>query len=256
LIRLYWHRNKYARIYHAVATDPAASARRSQHMTNPDHTGHSVLIADSDSNFRIALSRVLGQRGHAVLGASTLAEARHMLTRMENALLITDIRFPDGDGLDLLGIVKRQWNAERAPIARSIVLTSYGTLALAVAAAKLGTSDFLTKPSDVDAIETAMLGLTKMQADEKFADPNEFEFRYILTIFEQHDRNLSETSRAISMHRRTLQRVLRRHGIAPLPRMVQEPPNNLLKNERLAHLWSHLLTCDSEPRLLEIELQQ
>jgi two-component system, response regulator RegA len=206
-----------------------------------------VLIADSDSVFLRSLGHVLEQRGYFVRGATTLAEARHTLSKVHDALLITDIRFPDGNGLDLLDDVHRQAAAGRSSITRAIVLTSYGTVAGAVAAAKLGASDYLAKPADADTIEAAMLGLGGPADDRVFARPDEIEFRYLLTVFEQHDRNMSETARAIGMHRRTLQRILRRRGIAPTAKSELEQPDAKRRAQRLAQLWSHLLIDDAVP---------
>jgi two-component system, response regulator RegA len=224
-------------------------------MQHLDPASISVLIADSDGVFRQTLARLLEQRGYVVQGASTLAEARHALTRLRGALLITDIRFPDGNGLDLLEDIARQRSAGRAPVERAIVLTSYGTVAGAVAAAKRGATDFLAKPSDADTIEAAMRGQGGASNDRVFARPDEIEFRYLLTIFEQHDRNMSETARAIGMHRRTLQRILRRRGIAPTSKAEIEQPNESRRAQRLARLWTQLLQEDTVPDLADLSTE-
>ncbi len=211
-----------------------------------------VLIADSDSVFRQALARVLEQRGYHVISAGTLADARRALTRLRGAFLVTEFRFPDGNGLDLLEDGQRLRVAGRGPIDRAIVLTSYGTVAGAVAAAKLGAFDFLAKPADAETIESVMLGQHGSSNDRVFARPDEVEFRYLLTVFEQHDRNMSETARAIGMHRRTLQRILRRRGIAPTTKLNPEQPDERRRMQRLSRLWTHLLREDSVPDLLAL----
>jgi two-component system, response regulator RegA len=221
-------------------------------MDNSTPGPTTVLIADSDGVFLRTLGAVLSERGYTVVAASTLAEARHALTRLTGALLITDVRFPDGNGLDLLDDVQRQHQHGRRPVSRAIVLTSYGTVAGAVAAAKLGAADFLAKPSDADTIEAAMLGQAAKASDRVFARPDEIEFRYLLTIFEQHDRNMSETARAIGMHRRTLQRILRRRGIAPTAKADLEQPDERRRDSRLVRLWTHLLNDDTVPDLMSL----
>jgi two-component system, response regulator RegA len=219
-------------------------------MENAPNTSRTVLLADSDGAFRLALARVLSERGHQVIGAATFAEARHAALSLRGAVMITDLCLPDGDGLSLLAAVTRNETGSLPPIMRAIVLTSFGTISAAVAAAKAGAADFLAKPSDADTIEAAMRRTASLEPADAFVRPTEFEFRYILTMFEQHDRNLSETARAISMHRRTLQRVLRRHGIAPVASGENDRPDEALKSDRLAHLWTHLLTSKAEPVLL------
>lgn len=219
-------------------------------MKNTSQTPRRVLLVDSDNAFRLALARVLSDRGHHVIGAATFAEARHTALNLRGTVMITDLCLPDGDGLSLLAAVTRQDAESLPPIVRAVILTNFGSVAAAVAAAKAGAADFLAKPSDAYTIEAAMLGTSSLQTDHIFVRPTEFEFRYILTIFEQHDRNLSETARAIGMHRRTLQRVLRRHGIAPVAKGESDPPDAALKSDRLAHLWTHLLTSSAEPVLL------
>jgi two-component system, response regulator RegA len=211
-----------------------------------------IIVADSDAVFQRTLVRALEKRGHTVIAAATLAEARHALTRVREALLVTDIRFPDGNGLDLLEDVRSHVTSGRRSIERSIVLTSYGSVAGAVAAAKLGAADYLAKPSDAVTIEAALFGQSSAPADRIFARPDEIEFRYLLTVFEQHDRNMSETARAIGMHRRTLQRILRRRGIAPATKMALEHPDERQRMRRLYRLWTHLLAEDKVPNLSAI----
>jgi two-component system response regulator RegA len=98
--------------------------------------------------------------------------------------------------------------------ARIIVLTGYGNIATAVAAVKVGAVDYLTKPTDVDAIEAALL-----QADGSAAPPPEqpmsadrVRWEHIQRVYEQCERNVSETARRLRMHRRTLQRILAKHA--------------------------------------------
>ena len=219
----------------------------------PNDAPKSILIADSDAVFQRTLSRALEKRGHKVVVASTLAEARNALTREDSTVLITDIRFPDGNGFDLLEDLRHQTRAGRNPIERVVVLTSYGNVAGAVAAAKLGASDFLAKPSDADTIEAAVLGQTQPPEDRIFARPDEIEFRYLLTIFEQYDRNMSETARAIGMHRRTLQRILRRRGIAPAPKAALDQRDQQLRMRRLYRLWTQLLREDTIPKARQLD---
>jgi two-component system, response regulator RegA len=211
-----------------------------------------ILLVDSDNEFRRALGLVAQAHGYAVVEASTLAEGRHALTRLRGALLITDMMLPDGSGIDLLEDVQRQRSMDHVPVTRSVVLTACGSLANAVSAAKLGASDYLAKPSDFRTIEAALLGRSEAQSQRVFARPEVVQFRYMLAMFEHNNRNLSVTGRQIGMHRRTLQRILRRWGIDPsLP--STDPANIALpRQDRLACLYSELLSREHAPGNMEI----
>ena len=94
--------------------------------------------------------------------------------------------------------------------ARIIVLTGYGNIATAVAAVKAGAVDYLAKPADADAIEAALLskeGALPPPPDHPMS-ADRVRWEHIQRVFEQCDRNVSETARRLNMHRRTLQRIL------------------------------------------------
>ncbi len=203
-----------------------------------------VLIVDNDAVFRRTLARALERREHIVETVGTVAEAHHAIVKYKPTHAIVDIRFVDGTVLDLLVVLRSQ-----RPHVRTIVLTGCGSVASAVACAKEGAADYLAKPSDADSIEAAMLGGALVTAERIYARPDEIEFRYLLTIFEQHHRNMSETARAIGMHRRTLQRILRRRGIAPTTKAALDHPNERQRTLRLYRLWTNLLNGDAEPTL-------
>jgi two-component system, response regulator RegA len=100
------------------------------------------------------------------------------------------------------------------PGARIVMLTGYGNIATAVAAVKAGALDYLPKPADADAVERALLAgdvsLPPPPEDPMSADRVRWE--HIQRVFEQCDRNVSETARRLKMHRRTLQRILGKHA--------------------------------------------
>jgi two-component system response regulator RegA len=83
-----------------------------------------------------------------------------------------------------------------------------------VAAVKAGALDYLPKPANPDAIEQALLqqegNLPQPPEDPMSADRVRWE--HIQRVFEQCDRNVSETARRLKMHRRTLQRILAKHA--------------------------------------------
>ena len=144
-------------------------------------------------------------------------ERRHGLARgaLEEAGLAearADLGFAglgDGNGLELVGPLR-----QARPDIRIVVLTGYGNIATAVAAVKEGAVDYLAKPADADAIEQALTAhgrkLPPPPSNPMSADRVRWE--HIQRVFEQCDRNVSETARRLNMHRRTLQRILGKHA--------------------------------------------
>jgi DNA-binding NtrC family response regulator len=102
-----------------------------------------LLVEDKDS-LRTMLRHALERQGHAVLEATNQAEAVRML-HQNPALVLSDLRLPEGDGFGVLRAAK-EIDAE-IPV---IVMTAYGSIEDAVAAMKQGALDFLAKPVDLD----------------------------------------------------------------------------------------------------------
>ena len=94
------------------------------------------------------------------------------------------------------------------------MLTGYGNIATAVVAIKAGAVDFLAKPVDADQLTAALIEperpLPPPPEDPMSADRVRWE--HIQRVFEQCNRNVSETARRLKMHRRTLQRILNKHA--------------------------------------------
>ena len=97
---------------------------------------------------------------------------------------------------------------------RIVVLTGYGAIATAVAAVKAGATDYLSKPADANDVEKALLtpGGQKPPPPENPMSADRVRWEHIQRVFEQCDRNVSETARRLNMHRRTLQRILNKHA--------------------------------------------
>src|SRR6185503_14948197 len=101
------------------------------------------------------------------------------------------------------------------PGARVVMLTGYGNIATAVAAVKSGAVDYLPKPADADAVEAALLqtpGEPLPPPPEQPMTADRVRWEHIQRVYEQCDRNVSETARRLRMHRRTLQRILAKYA--------------------------------------------
>ncbi len=103
-----------------------------------------VLVVDDEADLRELLSLTLVRLGLDVDTAESVHAARALLGRNKYALCLTDMRLPDGTGLDL---VREVAIAAGPPIA---VITAYGSAENAVAALKAGAFDYLTKPVDIN----------------------------------------------------------------------------------------------------------
>ena len=156
-----------------------------------------LLIVEDDAPFRIRLARAMETRGFQVETAATIAEGIAAAESRPPAFAVLDLRLGDGSGLEVVAALRKA----RAD-ARIVVLTGYGNIATAV--------DYLAKPADADAIEAALLApagaLPPPPEQPMSADRARWE--HIQRVYEQCERNVSETARRLNMHRRTLQRIL------------------------------------------------
>ena len=118
---------------------------------------------------------------------------------------MVDLRLEDGHGLDLVELIR-----ERRPDARVVVLTGYGAIASAVAAVKIGATDYLAKPADANDVTCALLtqAAAKPEPPDNPMSADRVRWEHIQRVYELCDRNVSETARRLNMHRRTLQRIL------------------------------------------------
>ncbi|MGE0385901.1 MAG: sigma-54-dependent transcriptional regulator [Gammaproteobacteria bacterium] len=124
-----------------------------------DCTSPRVLVVEDEPLFAKAVSKRLERAGFACELAPTLAQARDACSRALADLILLDMRLPDGSGLDFLAALRGTYGEDAAVI----VLTAYGELEDAVAAMKLGASDYLKKPIDLDEL---VLNVRKVLARE------------------------------------------------------------------------------------------
>ena len=108
-----------------------------------------VLVVDDEADIRELLDLTLSRMGLAADCAGTVAEARDCLERERYQLCLTDMRLPDGEGLEVVRLV-----TERAPETPVAVITAYGSTENAVAALKAGAFDYLAKPVALDQLRT------------------------------------------------------------------------------------------------------
>ncbi len=107
-----------------------------------------ILIVDDEPDLRELYTLSMVREGWQIDVAENVAQARDHLSRQQYALMLTDMRLPDGDGLDLLRWLETQPGRHE----KSIVITAYGSAGNAVAALKAGAFDYLSKPVDLAAL--------------------------------------------------------------------------------------------------------
>ena len=174
-------------------------------MTTTIGPDPSLLIVDDDEPFLRRLARAMEKRGFEVETADSVAAGTAIATARPPAYAVVDLRLEDGNGLDVVERIR-----EKREDARIVVLTGYGAIATAVAAVKIGATDYLSKPADANDVTAALLA-----SEDELPPPPEnpmsadrVRWEHIQRVYELCDRNVSETARRLNMHRRTLQRIL------------------------------------------------
>ena len=112
----------------------------------------SLLLVDDDEPFLRRLAKAMEKRGFEIETAGSVAEGKAAACARPPAYAVVDLRLEDGNGLDVVEILK-----EKRPDCRTVVLTGYGAIATAVAAVKIGATDYLSKPADATDITNALL---------------------------------------------------------------------------------------------------
>ncbi len=127
---------------------------------------HNALIVDDERDIRELLTLTLGRMGLRIDTAANLCDARELLSRNSYDLCFTDMRLPDGDGLELVGEISR--NYPRTPVA---MITAFGNMDLAVNALKAGAFDFVSKPVDLNVLRGLVKHALELNNGERVASP-------------------------------------------------------------------------------------
>jgi two-component system response regulator RegA len=184
---------------------PSGSATERTSQTD----GPVLMLVDDDAPLRRSLQRAMERRGFRVFQAESLKSGISLAHTIKPDYAVIDLRLEDGSGIELVKKLR-----ELHPQVRVVILTGYGNIATAVAAVKAGAIDYLAKPVDADDVIDALLatgsGLPPPPANPMSADRVRWE--HIQRVFEQCNRNVSETARRLNMHRRTLQRILNKRA--------------------------------------------
>jgi len=125
------------------------------------------LVVDDETDIRELLVLTLERMGIGADSAGNLDDAKHMLTQRRYAMCLTDMRLPDGNGIDLVRHVTQHYPG--LPIA---VLTAFGSAENAVSALKAGAFDYLTKPISLKQLRPLIQSALKLSGTEVPAPSN------------------------------------------------------------------------------------
>jgi DNA-binding NtrC family response regulator len=150
-----------------------------------------VLIVEDEDNMRRMLGALLRRAGYRVLEARDGAEALGVLDDAAVHAVVTDLKMPRMNGLELLEATRRRRGS--LPV---ILLTAYGTIGSAVEALKQGAFDYLTKPFDPDEVQQVVekaVRTSELQQSEARLEPDEDPYKLLLG----NSRALREVKRMI-----------------------------------------------------------
>lgn len=169
-----------------------------------------LLIVDDDEVFRERLGRALRERGFEVRTAGDYHEAMRLARDREPDWAVVDLKMPGPSGLELLRDLRAL-----TPRTRIVVLTGYGSIATAIEAMRLGASHYVSKPADADDILAAFARAEQppLEPSRDYAAPSlaRAEWEHINRVLADCGGNISEAARRLGIHRRSLQRKLRKY---------------------------------------------
>ena len=121
-----------------------------------------VLVIDDEPDLRTLYELTLLREGYRVDTAGSVQDALQILDTQRFDVVITDMRLPDGLGIDILNDLRTQQRAERC-----VVITAHGSAENAVESLKAGAFDYLTKPVDLKQFRTAIASAVQGNAHDK-----------------------------------------------------------------------------------------
>ena len=178
-----------------------------------DQEFQSILLVDDSFVLRDRLAIAFQERGFRVVVAGTCDEAVELYRHDPTELAVVDLRMPGRIGLSIIADLK----AIR-PDVQVLILSGFGSIATAIDAIRLGAVNFLPKPADADDILNAFKrGGSEVQIvvnDELIPVPTlaQAEWEHIHRILADCSNNISEAARRLGIHRRSLQRKLRKRA--------------------------------------------
>lgn len=174
---------------------------------------NSILLVDDSIVLRDRLALAFQERGFRVATASNADEAIAVFASDPTQLAVLDLRMPGKGGLVLLQELK-----DLSPSTKILILSGFGSISTAIDAIRLGATNFLPKPADAEDILNAFArGGSEVElpeTEEAIPVPTlaQAEWEHIHRILADCGGNISEAARRLGIHRRSLQRKLRKRA--------------------------------------------
>jgi signal transduction histidine kinase len=130
---------------HSINQTGAGAPTGERQSAVPFSSEARLLVVDDEESLRITTAAILEKEGYVVDTASSGEEAMSLFDSAEYDLVLTDLHMEGGDGLSVLGEIRR-----RSPLTISVVLTGFASVESAIAALQEGAYDYLVKPCDID----------------------------------------------------------------------------------------------------------
>ena len=166
-----------------------------------------VLVVDDDLTFLSTMRRELERREWRVATAACYADAAAEARALRPTVVVLDVMLGDGCGIDLIESLRKE-----SPATRIVMTTGHPTFATAVEAMKLGAHNFVPKPCTVERVlAAAATSPASVKAVPSHASLAQSERTHIERVIASCQGNISEAARRLGMHRRSLQRKLRKH---------------------------------------------
>jgi len=173
----------------------------------------SILVVDDSFILRDRLALAFEHRGFRVETAQDYDSAIAVFTLRPTALAVLDLRMPGRSGLELMQRLQQLRSETRV-----VILSGFGSIATGIDAVRMGATNFLSKPSDADDILATFVRGDQPgplpKADAEFPAPSlaRNEWEHIHRVLADCGNNISEAARRLGIHRRSLQRKLRKRA--------------------------------------------
>jgi len=151
-------------------------------------TMQKILLIEDDLTYSRIIKNFLEKNGFEMLLARTVNESKNLLNSLQPDLIITDYRLPDGNGMEILELCSKK-------NLKTILITNYSDIGIAVKAMKMGALDYITKPINPDellnTVKTALAAEDQESKDIKTSKPGTPSFLYLSTDSE-YSKQLNE----------------------------------------------------------------
>ena len=170
----------------------------------------SLLLIDDDIEYASILSKQLTKHSFIVSITHSIEEAMSILNKDTFNYSIVDLNLKTSSGLKVIPLIK-----QKNPDAKIVMLTGYASINTSIDAIKLGATYYLSKPVDVTEIINSfdLMPNDINLGTEPLIDLKTKEMELILEILKENDFNITKTASKLGMHRRTLQRKLKKRFI-------------------------------------------